>query len=62
MISGSFILNEDDNGVLPRRVAARKINEATDVKLLKTYSKRRNRGKSKHQGGERDMVRREDTT
>lgn len=43
-------------------MAARKINEATEVKLLKTYSERRNRGKSKHQGGERDMIRREDPT
>lgn len=40
MISGSFIVSEDDNGVLPHRVAARKINEATDMKLLKTSTVR----------------------
>lgn len=62
MISGSFILNENDNGVLPRRVAARKINEATDMKLLKTSTMRGRTEGNQNIREERDTVRGEDPT
>lgn len=34
VVSGNFILKDDNTGVLPRRMAARKINEVANVKLL----------------------------
>lgn len=40
MVSGGLILKDGKDTVLPRRVAARKINEVTEVRLLKASTRK----------------------